>query len=198
MGTRWSSIHLCRANRPISLPFVHLFFNRLVAIYRMFAQVLYIDAKLFVLTNFQASYGPSIRVQEQVLNLLVVNFENWDLHLECSVFSGHCTNALKNLRARNRHDSDISSITDHGVWLSGTSLTVSEKAAVIAIPGVIEHLLSKSFVHYVLIRVFGARWNHNAVIICAEAVMWPKRIVEGKWAFITCVWVKNSAWRAIL
>ena len=70
--------------------------------------------------------------------------------------------------------------TYHGVGFAGTGLSVSEKTAVVAVPSVVEYLTSKRLKHNVLVGVLRARRNEDAVFIFSEAVVRPKRIIEGE------------------
>ena len=65
----------------------------------MFAKVLHIYTELLVLTDFESTKWSSRWINQQVLNLLVVDLKNRDLHLEASVLSGLGSDTLKDLRA---------------------------------------------------------------------------------------------------
>ena len=52
----------------------------------MLAKVLHVDTELFVLSNLQSAFGAHVGVNQQVLHLLVVDFEDRERDLEAMVF----------------------------------------------------------------------------------------------------------------
>ena len=56
-------------------------------------------------------------------------------------------------------------------------------------------MFAESLVDYVLIGIFGASGNKNAVIVHTEAIMRPEGIIKSERALITRIWVdKNCGW----
>ena len=112
MSPRRCSIHLGSANSPVLLALVHLLFNSLVTVYRVFSQALNVHAKLFVLAHLEATLGSLRWVNEQILHLFIVDLNHGELDLVLLIRGSTRPNTLKDLRARDRHDSDIGSVTN--------------------------------------------------------------------------------------
>ena len=94
----------------MSLTIFHFLLNSFITINGVLAQILHVDTKLFVFTDFETTLRPRVGVNEQILNLFIVDLNHRVSHLEALVFSLLISNALKDLRARDRNNSDIGSI----------------------------------------------------------------------------------------
>ena len=100
----------------------------------MLCKSLHIDAQGFVLPNFVTIFKSLIDRNEEVLNFFIVNLEHRHIDLILFIFILVTRNPLENLLARDRDDSLIGSVADHGVRFSSSSLAVCEEAAVISFP----------------------------------------------------------------
>ena len=158
-----------------------------------------------MLSDFQTFIRSLFRVDKQVLHLLVINLDHWNLHLEGSwaiciwLYSG------KYLLANLRNDTFICIETNHGVGLARACLAISEKAAVVALKSICEHFLAKDGVNKFLICVGNSRslplfclvWVVISFRVCTKTVKRPEAIVKSKVSFVSSV-IDNSRYRSIL
>lgn len=112
MGPTWRRIHLSGTNWPVLLSLLHFFLDSLVAIHRVLAQVLHIHAQRLVLTDFQPALGPAARINQQVLDFLIINLDHGELHLVGLGLIGLYADALKDLWAGNGNNTDIRTVAD--------------------------------------------------------------------------------------
>lgn len=122
---------------------------------------------------------------EQILHFLVVDFEHRKLDLVLGILRLICLtlrNSRENLIASNRHNTLIGSITNHGVTLTRAGLPVREQAAVIAFPGVVEHLPTEGLVHLLLIRILALSilLTGDTISVLLESVVGPETVIEGE------------------
>ena len=64
--------------------------------------------------------------------------------------------------------------TYHGVGLACAGLAVREEAAVVALPGIVKHLLAERIVDELLVGVLTRCRDHDAIFVDAELVVRPK------------------------
>jgi len=108
----------------------------------MLRQVLDIHAQGLVFADGQTSLRSFIGILHQVLDLLVVNFNLGEVDLKLHVFICLGLNSIEDFIAGDGNDSDVGPIPDHRVALACSRLPISEQAAVVPVPSIIEHLLT--------------------------------------------------------
>ena len=107
-----SSVHERTANSSILLTLFHLFVNCFIRVNRMLRQILNVNTKSLMFTNFQSAQRSLRRVDEQVLNLFIVNLDHWEHDFELARFASQFTNSLKDLIAWDGNDTNIRSIAN--------------------------------------------------------------------------------------
>ena len=75
-------------------------------------------------------------------------------------------------------------MTYHRVRFASAGLSVGEKTAVEALPGIVENLLAQSFENDVLVSVLRIGWNVDAIVVHVEPVVRPERVVESECALV--------------
>lgn len=78
----------------------------------MLGQVLHVDLTVWRLTNLQATLRSLDRINEQVLDALIVNLQHTELHLELLVFIGVQFDAFENFIARDGNNALVGTIAD--------------------------------------------------------------------------------------
>ena len=163
----------------------------------MLGQVLHVNSCLLTLANLQTTcrllHGVFL---EQVLNFFIIDLQHRELNLvgDCAV--GVVLDPLKNLFTCLRHDALVRPVADHGVTFARARLPIGKQAAVVALPGVVEHLLAEGVVARCLVGVLGGgrvRYR-DAVFVDLEAVMGPEAVVESERANAFLVDGVASAW----
>ena len=120
----------------------------------MLRQALDINGSTWSFSDFETTLWLLLWIgNQQVLNLLIVNFKHGELHLELGVITFICItlgDPPENLITSNRNNALVGAVPNHGITLAGASLAVRKQAAVIALPGIVEHLLAETFVDLLL------------------------------------------------
>ena len=112
MSSTRSLIHQSWPNRSIVVPFISLLGNHLVRINWMLRQPLNIDCTTLTFSYFQASCGFIIRISQQILNFLVVDFKHRKLNLILSIRILIWVDSLENLITCNWYNTFVFLITN--------------------------------------------------------------------------------------
>lgn len=103
------------------------------------------DAVLLVLADLQALRGPVVDIDQEVLDLLVVDFQDADPDQQ--------TFLLVQLLQNPRHDPHVLLAAHHAVALPAPGLSVREEATVVSLKAILDYLLPHLVVHSFLVHV---------------------------------------------
>ena len=78
----------------------------------MLREILHINTKGIVLSDFKTSLRSQFRVDQQVLHLFVINFDHGDHDLELHGGGGTFANTIENFIAGDWNNTNISSVAD--------------------------------------------------------------------------------------
>ena len=98
-----------------------------------------------MLTHLKSLLRPVVSLDEQVLHPFVVNLEHGDGDLAFDALMGiglEHLDALEDFFAGTRHDSLVFAITNNGVALSRSGLSVGKQACIVTFESVVEHFHS--------------------------------------------------------
>jgi len=110
----------------------------------VFGQVLDEHAHCLRFSYLEVLAGDCLRVDEEVLDLLVVDLKHGDLDVKPEDLGlGEGAYSGENLVTCLWYDALVFAISDHGIALAAACLAVGEKATVVAFPGVVEDLLAQ-------------------------------------------------------
>ena len=133
--TTWRSIHGCLSNCSIFISYRQLSLNRLIAVHGHVTGVLDVDAKFGMLTHIQTFFRSLSWFHEQILYLLVVDFNHGNRYLAFYDLWGvrlELGDSLEDLFAGPRHDALVLAITHHWVTLARSRLPIGEKTCIVA------------------------------------------------------------------
>ena len=104
---------------------------------------------------------------KQVLHLFIVDFKHAELHLLLQVRILVLFNSPEYFIACHWYNSKVLTVADHGIALTTSGLAIGKQTAVVATPGIVEHLLSQSFIHQILVSVIGMLLilSRNTIIV---------------------------------
>ena len=77
-------------------------------------------------------------------------------------------------------------------------MTVGKETAVIALPGVVEHLLAQAVVDMILVGILVLSLDGHASFIQTEAIVRPEGVVKRERSFLSCALINKHSLRAIL
>lgn len=147
-----------------------------------------VNTKEFILSHLQSTFRPLIWIYCQVLDILVINFYHWYSKLILYSFSFVGVDPFEYLIACYRNNAlnktniyFVDTKSYHAVGLPWASLTISEEAAVISLPCVIENAFPNGVVDFLLIGVFacGIRF-HVSGCNSLEFIERPKWVIKSK------------------
>ena len=140
-----------------------------------------IHTQKFVFSDLESSCDSLSWGDGQVLNLFIVNLEHWGIDFVFHIFFLAGTNPVENFIESDGNNTLVGPETNHAVGLSWASLTIGKQTTMIALPSIIENILSNSIVNFLLVGIFS--WGsglHVAIRLSLKLVKGPERIVEGK------------------
>eukprot|EP00345_Euplotes_harpa_P019258 CAMPEP_0168338168 /NCGR_PEP_ID=MMETSP0213-20121227/12666_1 /TAXON_ID=151035 /ORGANISM="Euplotes harpa, Strain FSP1.4" /LENGTH=156 /DNA_ID=CAMNT_0008343879 /DNA_START=482 /DNA_END=949 /DNA_ORIENTATION=- len=118
-----------------------------------------LDRSYLRLSDVQSSQWPVVRVNQEILDALVVDLKHADADLVPFLRSRCVADSLKDLCRGDWDNSFIGSIANHGVALATASLSVSKQASVVAVPGIVQDFRPEFVVDLPLVCVPIVFWN---------------------------------------
>jgi len=112
MGSTGGGVHLSGTDRFVLLPFLHFLVNGVIIVDWMLRETLHIHAELLMLSDLETTTGARLRVDQQVLHLLVVNLEHGDFNLEPAVIICQLLDSGEDFIAGDGHNSNVLAITN--------------------------------------------------------------------------------------
>lgn len=135
VGSGTILVHKSRSERSIFGPLLHPLLNLPEVMYSVLRHPIDVHPQFLTLSDFEAAWWTLSGVgNEQILYLLVVDFDHADGHLEQLVLFGVSADAIEYLFAGERDDSFVGSEPDHGVGLAGPRLPIRKQTAVVPLP----------------------------------------------------------------
>jgi hypothetical protein len=128
-------IHECGSKRSVLGPLFHFLFNLHIRTDWKLIQSLHIYTQRFILSDFQTIHSSFIRVDKQVLHLLVIYFKHWNGDFVFTLaFFLKSPDSLEKLFTSHGYDSLVDSVPDHRVRLASTSLSICKQTTVESYP----------------------------------------------------------------
>lgn len=175
-------IHEGRPNAPAHLPLLHFLRYGFIGVDRVLRQALHVHLSFLQLPDLQTLWRRLLPAREQILDLLVVDLEHADLDLVLNVFVFVGVDPFKDLITGLWNDTLVLAVTDHWVRLAAAGLSVRKQAAMVALPRVIQDLLTERLINIVLVRIYRILiLRHiNTILVRDEAIMRVETVVKGE------------------
>lgn len=149
----------------------------------MLRQPLYVNLTLLKLPDLETLRECLLTAtKQQILHLLIINLKHTYLHLILRLLVLIRINSFENLITGLRNDTLVLAVANHRVRFAATGLPVGEEAAVVALPGVVEDLLSQGLVNVILVSVYRilVSWHRDAVLVDLESIVRVETVVKSK------------------
>lgn len=144
------------------------------------------NTECFTFSDFQTFIWSFVDWDHQILHLFIVDFTHHSTYFVELIFIIVISNSIENFNACQWNNTSVSTITNHGMTLARTCLTICKKTGVISMPSIIKYWFTNLFENILLIFVVRSFiWCTITISFFVVAAVTLEWIIKGKFFNLT-------------